>query len=124
MEAEGEAIVRSAIDLAKLGEPTALKLCLERLLAPCKERPIALQLPRDISTAQGTLAALSAAVAALGRGAITPGETVAVATVLDTCRQAVETHELERRLAALEKANIDEEAPPGMYHGASRSAGR
>jgi hypothetical protein len=112
LESEGDAIVRSAIELAKLGDATALKLCVERLLPACKERSIALQLPGNLTTAQGTLRALGAVVAALARGDITPGETLTVASVLDTCRQAVETQELERRLAALEKVS-EADAPPG-----------
>jgi hypothetical protein len=113
LDEEGEAIMRTAINLAKEGEPSALKLCLERLVPPCKERSISLQLPGDITTAEGTLGALAAVVDALARGQITPGETLAVAQVLDTCRHAVETQELDRRLTALEKANTEEEASSG-----------
>ncbi len=116
MEDDGEAIVRTAIDLAKAGDVTALRLCLERLVPLCKDRSLALKLPADVTTAEGTLGAFAAVVAALARGEITPGETVAIAKVLDICRQAVETQELDRRLTVLEKST-DEDAAPGCTVG-------
>jgi hypothetical protein len=112
LENDGEAIVRTVIDLAKTGDPTALKLCMERLISPCRERSIELKLPADVTTPAGLLGALGAVLAALAGGEITPSETLATARVLDGCRQAIETQELDRRLTALERSTA-EEAPTG-----------
>jgi hypothetical protein len=117
LEDEGGSIVRTVIDRAKEGDPTALRLCMERLVPPCKERCISLELPGDVMTAEGTLGALAAVVAALARGEITPGETEATARVLETCRKAVETQELDRRLTELEKRSTDGDEPPGCATG-------
>jgi hypothetical protein len=35
---ESEALTRSAVELALVGDPTAMRLCLERILPPCRER--------------------------------------------------------------------------------------
>ena len=42
---EAEALTRKAIDLALNGDPMALRLCLERILPPRKERPVDIVLP-------------------------------------------------------------------------------
>lgn len=108
LQTEGEAIVRKAIDLAKAGEPTALKLCMERLVSPCKEHTFGLALPADVTTPTGILAAFGAVASALARGEITPSETLATTRILDSCRQAIETQELDRRLSALERSAIQD----------------
>ena len=35
---ESEALTRTAVDLALAGDPTAMRLCIERVLPPCRER--------------------------------------------------------------------------------------
>jgi hypothetical protein len=49
LDGEGEELTRKAIELAKEGDLTALRLCLERICPPRKSRPIAIDLP-DAST--------------------------------------------------------------------------
>lgn len=45
LEGQAAAIVQKAIDLALKGDTTALRLCLERISSPRKERLIELPLP-------------------------------------------------------------------------------
>lgn len=50
LEGEAEAITRKAVELALAGDPVALRLCVERILPPMRERPrpaIAADGPRD-----------------------------------------------------------------------------
>ncbi len=65
--------------------------------------PPPLSLP-EVRTAADTTAALGAVVAAVADGTLTPDEAQSVAAVLEAQRKAVETLELERRIAALESA--------------------
>jgi hypothetical protein len=37
---EAETLTRKAVELALVGDPTALRLCLERILPPCRERTV------------------------------------------------------------------------------------
>jgi hypothetical protein len=46
LDGEAEALTRKAVALAKEGNPMALRLCLERLLPPRKDRPINFTLPK------------------------------------------------------------------------------
>jgi hypothetical protein len=80
---EAEALTRKAVELALAGDPTALRLCLERILPPCRERPVRFSLP-PVKRADDITAAMGAVTAALAEGAITPGEAVTIATVIDT----------------------------------------
>lgn len=45
LDAEAEAITRKAIELAKDGDMTAVRLCLERILPPRRDRPVIFELP-------------------------------------------------------------------------------
>jgi Family of unknown function (DUF5681) len=42
---ESEALTRKAVELALAGDPTAMRLCIERLLPPCRERTVKFTLP-------------------------------------------------------------------------------
>jgi hypothetical protein len=42
---EGEALTRKAVELALAGDPTALRLCLERIVGPYRERPVEFTMP-------------------------------------------------------------------------------
>ena len=42
---EAEALTRKAVELALVGDPTALRLCIERILPQCRERTVKFVLP-------------------------------------------------------------------------------
>lgn len=102
LDGEAEALTRKLVELAKGGHPVALRLCLDRLLPPRKDRPISLTLPTIKETAD-LVKALGAIVEAVSQGAITPGEGQTLATMLDAYRKGLETTDLEARITALEK---------------------
>jgi hypothetical protein len=102
LEGEAEALTRKAVELALEGDTVALRLCLERLLPPRKSRRVTFDLP-TIQTAADLLPALAAVVTAMGSGDLAPDEAAVIAGVLEAKRKAIETGDLERRLAALEE---------------------
>ncbi len=101
LDGEAEALTRKAIDLAKAGDLLALRLCLERILPPRRTRPVAFDLT-TIETAGDVLAALGTLAKAVSGGELTPDEGAAVGNMIEAHRRAIETVEIERRLAALE----------------------
>jgi len=103
LEGEGEKLTSKAIQLALQGDLQALRLCLERLLTPCKERRIDLPLP-DVRTSQDTSAALSTVLAAVGDGRITPGEGQTVTEIVEARTRLIQVEDHDRRIAKLEKA--------------------
>jgi len=65
LDGEAEALTRKAIELALAGDPIALRLCLDRILPPRRERPIRFVLPglRSAADAGTAMAAILSAVA-------------------------------------------------------------
>lgn len=64
-------------------------------------RMIQLALP-ETGTSEGILHAVSAVVQAVANGQITPGEGGDICGVLESQRRAIDTHDLARRIEALE----------------------
>ena len=104
MDDEAEDVVRSVLDAAKGGDMTAARLVLERIAPPRKGRLVEIDLP-TVESAADVLKALGSVVAEVACGNLTPEEGVTVAGLLEAKRKALETVELERRLAALEERN-------------------
>ncbi len=101
LDNEATALTRKALDLALDGDMTALRLCLDRIIAPRRERAVSFAMPPIAGAADlaGAMAALSGAAA---QGAITPGEAAQLAQVVETYIRAIETTDFERRLRAVE----------------------
>jgi hypothetical protein len=77
-----------AVDRAVAGDRMAMRLLLEHLLPKRRARPIALDLPADLSSGAAVLAAFDAAVRAMAAGEITPDEALKVARLLERRLQA------------------------------------
>jgi uncharacterized protein DUF5681 len=97
LEGESEALTRKAVELALAGDPTAMRLCLERILAPCRERTVEFELP-PIESAADIVTAMKAVTSALAGGAITPGEAATIAAVVDTFVSAIAVSDFGRCL--------------------------
>ena len=102
MESGAEGITRAIIDAARKGDMAAARLVIERLAPPARERPISLDLP-DTSTVAGVSQAQQVVLEAVGAGELLPTEGSTLAAILESRRKAIETEELERRIAALEE---------------------
>ncbi len=100
LDGDCEAIVARAIADAKLGEPAALKLCLERIV-PRRANMIELALP-EIRKAEDVVSALAAVVAAVGEGRLSLEEAHSFARLLDIQRRAIETEDLAVRVQMIE----------------------
>ena len=96
---EAEALTRTAAEAALAGDPTAMRLCLDRILP--RDRAVRFALP-PIRSAADVAEAMGAVTAALAGGLITPGEAQAIARVVTTFVQMIETSDFDRRLRMLE----------------------
>ena len=101
LDGESEALTRRCIDLAMEGDPTALRLCLSRILPVRREHTIELDLP-TLEGSQDSLRAIGTVLEAVGAGMITPSEARDVASLVETYRRTFEVEELEHRIEALE----------------------
>ena len=102
---ESEALTRKAVEMALAGDPTAMRLCMERVLPPCRERTVKFRLPPIEGALTGETSGLSAhdvslamnaVTAALAQGEITPGEAERIAGVVDTFVRAIEATKKDR----------------------------
>lgn len=94
-------VLEKMIEAAKGGDMRAAELILSRVWPARKGRPVSLNLPA-IKSAGDVVTALSTIANSVANGALTPDEGQAVAAVLEIKRKAIETVELEGRVAALE----------------------
>jgi len=101
LDSEVEAITKAVIDAAKSGDMTAARICLERLVPPMRERPIRANIP-SATTAPQCTTAQAAILSAVVSGELMPGEGQALSAMVENQRRAIETTELEQRIAALE----------------------
>jgi hypothetical protein len=110
-DGEAEALSRKAIELALGGSEGALRLCLDRIIAPRRERPVQLAVPPIDSLPTGQARGLKAhdiagamaiILAAATQGIVTPDEAFKLGQLVDTFLRAIETSEFDRRLRLLE----------------------
>jgi hypothetical protein len=104
LEGEGEALTRKAVELALAGDPAALRLCLDRLVGPCRERAIEFTMP-PIRSAADLADAMGAVAEATANGVVTPREATQLGQVVEAYVRAVEATEFDRRLRALEASD-------------------
>ena len=101
LDGEAQALTRKAVELAKEGNPVALRLCIERLIPPRRDRSIAFELPK-VQSAEDLPRAFAKIMDAVAKGELTPGEGQTVTALLEAWRKGFEMTELEARVRALE----------------------
>jgi hypothetical protein len=102
IDGSGELLVKKCVEMALLGDAAAMRLVMERLCPPRRERPVSLAIPK-INAASDLIAAAAALTSAVGDGEITPGEAASLSQLVANTAKAVETFELAERLAKLEE---------------------
>ena len=102
LDGEAEAMVRTVIEKAKEGDMIALRLCLDRIVPPRRDRPVHCTIP-ELNSAEDASKAMAAIAAAVSRGELTPTEAAELSRTIETFVRALETTEIERRLKVLEE---------------------
>jgi hypothetical protein len=101
MQADAKAIVETVLTAARAGDMTAARIVLDRIAPASRDRSIRFAMP-PVSTADDTASAMSAILAAVASGDLTPIEGQAVASLLEGFRKTLELAQLEQRILALE----------------------
>jgi hypothetical protein len=104
LEGQAEALTQTAISKALEGDTLALRLCMDRIAPPMKDKPVVFTLPKmrdamDASEAAGSV------LNAVGDGTLTPIEGTRVMGLIDSYRRTLELTDIEQRLQALEVGN-------------------
>ncbi len=109
LEGEADKLTRKAVELALAGDTTALRLCLERIAPPRKDRAVAFALP-DLAKAEDAFRAMAALVGAVAAGELTPSEASELSRLVEGFTKAIDTHELQQRLTRLEDRLANDQA--------------
>ena len=102
-EGEAQDIIRAAIDLAKSGDVSAIRVCLDRIAPRKRDRTIAFELP-PLHTAADAAAALAAITAAVSEGDLTPSEAADLFKLVEGFTRTLEATVFEQRVTRLERA--------------------
>jgi hypothetical protein len=101
LDGQAEALTQRAIDLALAGDLVALRICLDRILPPRKDRPVAFEIP-PITTIEDAPKVMAAVTAAVAQGGLTVREASDFAQLVEAYVRSVEASDLEKRLRAIE----------------------
>jgi hypothetical protein len=93
------------IEQGLAGDMVAMRICIDRLLPPRRDRPVVFELPK-IESANDVPVAAAAILAACAAGSLSPGEAAEIFGLLSTYARTLEDTEIEARMAALEKERM------------------
>jgi hypothetical protein len=109
----GEPITKKCAAMALRGDPTALRLCMERLIPPRKDHPAKFTL-LPATNATEVAAAQEAVLGDVARGQLTPAEGQIIFDMLAHKLRGIEAVDHEARLQALEEVVSDYNAKEGQ----------
>ena len=92
LNGEAGALTRKAIDLALAGDIAALRLCLDRIIAPQREQPVVFAMP-PAGDAAGPGGAIAAVAAAVSEGAITTSQAAELSQVVEASTRVAEAED-------------------------------
>jgi hypothetical protein len=101
-DGEVETLTRTAIEEAKRGNMVALRLCLDRILPPRRDRPVNFAIP-ELNSAADASKAMAAITQGVANGELGVGEAAELSKMIESYVRAIEVTELEQRLLALEQ---------------------
>jgi Family of unknown function (DUF5681) len=102
LEGEAENITRKAVEMALSGDGPAMRLCMERLAPPRRDRLVPFEMPK-LDSAADAKAAAAAIVSAVANGNLTPSEAAELSKLLDNFTRVLEATNFQARLEALER---------------------
>jgi hypothetical protein len=105
LDGEAEALTRKAIEMALDCDTTAMRLVMDRILPPRKDRPLLFALPK-LETPADAVKASAALVEAVASGDLTPSEADDLSRLVDRFVRAVETTDVMERLESLEAERL------------------
>src|SRR5260370_25106967 len=101
LDSQAEALLQRAVELALAGDASHMRLCVERIVAPRRERSVEFAMP-PMRSAADLAGAMGAVAEAAARGLLTPGEAVAFAPIAEAMAKAIDTTDFDRPLPAIQ----------------------
>ena len=101
LEGQSEALTQAAISKALDGDSVALRLCMDRIAPPMKDKPVFFPLPQ-MQDAMDASQAAGSVLSAVSEGNLTPIEGTRVMGLIDSYRRTLELTDIEFRIKDLE----------------------
>ena len=101
LDGEANAITRKAIEMAKAGDGTAMRLVMERLIAPRRDRAVPFALTK-VQSPTDALGAVTSVLEAVAAGKLTPSEAAELSKIIDNFVRVAEAADLAQRIKRLE----------------------
>lgn len=103
LDGESESLTKKLIEMANEGNMAAMRLAIERVLPPRRERPLQFELP-PLKTAADAMTALDRIVSGVANGGLNESEASTLVSLVHTFLEALGQVENKSRLAALENS--------------------
>jgi hypothetical protein len=101
LDGQAQALTQKAIGLALDGDLQALRICLDRILPPRKDRPVTFEMA-PITSIEGAQASMVSLLTAVSEGNLTPSEASEIGKLIDVYVEATRASEVLDRLKRLE----------------------
>lgn len=101
MDDEAAEITRVAISKAKRGDPIGLRICMDRILPPRRDRAVRFDMPK-FEAASDAVRVMARILEAVACGEITPSEGETISRLVTAWIQSLQVADFEQRLAKLE----------------------
>jgi hypothetical protein len=101
LQGDAKRITRKCVEMAKAGDPIAMKLAMERIAPPRKDHFVDLKLPK-LKTANDAVKASSLIIQAVSEGKITPGEADELSKLITAFTETVHVADLAKKLEEYE----------------------
>ena len=111
LDAHVKTIVQQLIDRAERGDPTAMRLCMERIMPPLRERPVQFELP-PLEKPADAVVAIAAITAGLADGSLSAAEGLELARFVRTCVEILILAGREERVDGCEERDAEGRSGP------------
>jgi hypothetical protein len=102
LEGQAEALTQKAVDMALAGDTVALKICIDRIFPPRKDRPVTFPLP-PINSARDAADVMFSVMNAVAAGQLTPADASELSKVVACTVKSFEAAEFADSLVPLDQ---------------------
>src|SRR5438105_14162830 len=103
LDGEAEGLTRKAVEAALGGDMAALRLCLDRIVPPRRERPVNCRIP-PLKSAEDAAVAMEAITEAVAAGELLLGEAESASALVHRFVRTIEAGDLRKRARVLAAA--------------------
>jgi Family of unknown function (DUF5681) len=111
LQGEATAITRKAIERAKAGDSVALRIVMDRICAPLRERRVSFDIP-PVASAADLPFAQERIIGAVASGELSPSEGLTLSSIVLSAGKAFELGDFAARLAEIERRLGDAQHEP------------